>query len=188
MLIVNRIHLGLIGCALMLACVARPAAAQSDADFQAARAAFDRGDRTGLDGLAPKLAAHVLQPYVAYWQLKLRLDFADDDEVKAFRPLATDAVVRPIAHRVAEGAGKARPVDDVRHRVSPRREDVELSCYGIRYRRQSEGEGALKAARSLWFTDKAAPDACEPLFAALIAQGLCRRGSAHALPDGRGGG
>jgi soluble lytic murein transglycosylase len=84
MLIVNRIHLGLIGCALMLACVAWPAAAQSDADFQAARAAFDRGDRTGLDALAPKLAAHVLQPYVAYWQLKLRLDFADDDDVKAF--------------------------------------------------------------------------------------------------------
>ncbi len=173
MLIVNRIHLGVIGCALMLACAAWPAAAQSDADFQAARAAFDRGDRTGLDALAPKLATHVLQPYVAYWQLKLRLDLADDDEVKAFLARWPQT---PLSERLRvewlKALGKRGQWTTFGTEYPPATgEDIELSCYGIRYRRQLEGEGALKAARSLWFTDKAAPDACEPLFAALIAQG-----------------
>ncbi len=157
----------------MLACAAWPAAAQSDADFQAARAAFDRGDRTGLDALAPKLATHVLQPYVAYWQLKLRLDLADDDEVKAFLARWPQT---PLSERLRvewlKALGKRGQWTTFGTEYPPATgEDVELSCYGIRYRRQLEGEGALKAARSLWFTDKAAPDACEPLFAALIAQG-----------------
>ena len=50
-------------------------------------------------------------------------------------------------------------------------EDVELACYGIQYRRQRDGEVALAAARPLWFNTQATPDACEPLFAALIASG-----------------
>ena len=157
----------------MLACVAGPAAAQSDADFQAARAAFDRGDRTRLDALAPKLAMHVLQPYVAYWQLKLRLDFVDDDEVKVFLARWPQT---PLSDRLRvewlKVLGKRGQWTTFGTEYPPATgEDVELVCYGIRYRWQGEGEGALKAARPLWFTDKAAPDACEPLFAALIAQG-----------------
>src|SRR5215475_12912658 len=35
-----------------------------------------------------------------------------------------------------------------------------------------DGEEALKAAKPLWFTDKATPDACDPLFAALIAKSV----------------
>ena len=172
--IVYRIHPGLFGCALLLACVAAPAAAQSDADFQAARVAFDRSDRTRLDALAPKLATHVLQPYVAYWQLKLRLDFADDDEVKAFLARWPQT---PFADRLRvdwlKALGKRGQWTTFGAEYPPPTgEDVELSCYGFQYRRQSEGDVALKAARPLWFTDKAAPDACEPLFAALIAKGV----------------
>src|SRR5690349_5326269 len=49
------------------------ALAQSDADFLAARAAFDKGDRAKLAAVAPRLGNHVLAPYVAYWQLRLGL-------------------------------------------------------------------------------------------------------------------
>ncbi len=47
-------------------------------------------------------------------------------------------------------------------------EDTELACYAIQYRRQRDPERALLEAKPLWFTGQATPDACEPLFAALI--------------------
>ena len=37
--------------------------------------------------------------------------------------------------------------------------------------RQHEGVAALGAAKPLWFTGQSTPDACEPLFAALLAKG-----------------
>ena len=58
--------------------------AQSDADFVAAKAAFERGDWRRLDALAPALAGHVLERYVVYWQLKSRLDDASPDAVQSF--------------------------------------------------------------------------------------------------------
>ena len=50
-------------------------------------------------------------------------------------------------------------------------EDVELACYGVLARRQREGDAALAAAKPLWFSGQTTPDACEPLFAALINNG-----------------
>ena len=60
------------------------ALAQTDADYLAAKAAFDKGDRAKLAVVAPKLSGHVLAPYVGYWQLKLRLDEASPAAVAAY--------------------------------------------------------------------------------------------------------
>ncbi|MEO8305261.1 MAG: transglycosylase SLT domain-containing protein [Betaproteobacteria bacterium] len=159
--------------ALTLASFAVPAVAQGDTDFLAARSAFDRGDRVRLDMVAPKLSGHVLQPYAAYWQLKLRLDTATDDEVRAF-------LVRwpqtPLADRLRadwlKALGKRGQWTSFAAEYAPSAgEDVELACYAIQYRRQADGDAALAAAKVLWFANKATPDACEPLFAALIAKG-----------------
>jgi soluble lytic murein transglycosylase len=170
--VVHRISLGLFACALLVAGIAGSAVAQSDADFQAARAAFDRGDRVRLDALANKLSAHLLQPYVAYWQLKLRLDTVDDDEVRAFLSRWPQT---PFADRLRvewlKALGKRGSWATFGAEYSPQPgEDVELACYAIQYRRSSEGDDALKAARPLWFTEKATPDSCDSLFAALIAK------------------
>ncbi len=157
----------------MLCSVAAPVSAQSDADFLAARASFDRGDRQRLDALAPKLSGHVLLPYVAYWQLKLRLDTATDDEVRAYlarwpkTPLADRLRVEWLKALGKRGQWTTFNAEY----ASPPGEDTELVCYGLQSRRQSDGDGALSAARALWFADKATPDACDPLFAALIAKG-----------------
>ena len=99
-----------------------PPPRQSDKDFLAARAAFERGDRLRLDALAPKLADHVLAPYVEYWQQKLRLDSADRRrDRRVSRPLAEDPARRPAARGLAEGAGQARPVGDLRRLLSAAR-------------------------------------------------------------------
>ena len=82
--------------AIAVALAVPPATAQpTDADLLAARAAFDRAQRDRFDALAPRLKGHLLQPYVDYWGLRLRLDSATDAEVRAF----IDANAVPVARR-----------------------------------------------------------------------------------------
>ncbi|HVN36437.1 MAG TPA: transglycosylase SLT domain-containing protein [Casimicrobiaceae bacterium] len=168
----HRFHSFALACALLLTAFAGPAGAQGDADFLAARAAFDRGDRARLDALAGKLSAHVLQPYVAYWQLKLRLDTAEDDEVRAFLARWRET---PLADRLRVEwlkalAKRGRWTTFGAEYAAQAGEDIELACYAIQYRWSTEGEDALKAAKPLWFTDKTTPDSCDLVFAALIAR------------------
>ena len=70
---------------------------QSDADFVAAKAAFERGDWRRLDALAPALTGHPLERYVRYWQLKSRLDEAPADAVQSFIERYPDG---PLADRL----------------------------------------------------------------------------------------
>jgi soluble lytic murein transglycosylase len=150
-----------------------PAIAQSDSDFLAAKSAFDRGDWRRLDALAPALSAHVLARYVEYWQLKSRLDDATPDAVQAFLARFPDS---PVADRLRIDWLKVLGKHGDWNRFAidyPRAtgEDTELACYAVQYRYQRDGVAALAAARPLWFTGQSTPDACEPLFATLIARG-----------------
>ena len=162
----------LLGLVVVVAIGVPPAVcAQADRDFLDARTAFERGDRMRLDALAPKLADHVLAPYVDYWQKKLKIDTAPDDEIAAYlerwqkTPLADRLRIDWLKSLGKRGqwatfAGLYPP---------PSGEDTELACYGIQYRRQRDGSGALADAKPLWFTGQTTPDACDPLFAALLA-------------------
>ncbi len=79
MLCTCALALGLVGNG-----VAAPVAGHGDQDFLAARAAFERGERTRLDALALKLADHILRPYLEFWQLKHRLETVSDAQIGAF--------------------------------------------------------------------------------------------------------
>jgi soluble lytic murein transglycosylase len=153
--------------------IAMAAPEPSDADFLAAKAAFDRGDRTKLDILAPKLAGHVLESYVEYWQLKGKLDTASDDEVRAFLARWPGSpLVDRLRFEWLKALGKRSQWDTFGAEYPlAAGEDLELACLGIQYRRQRDGKSALAAAKLLWFTGQSTPDACEPLFAALIGSG-----------------
>ena len=148
-------------------------AAQSDADFVAARTAFDRGDWRRLDAVAPALAGHVLERYVRYWQLKSRLDASSPDAVSAFIARFPDG---PLADRLRvdwlKELGKRGDWNRFAIDYPPAMaEDTELACYAVQYRYQRDGAQALAAAKPLWFTGQSTPDACEPLFNALLARG-----------------
>lgn len=164
---------GLWLAAFLLPGLVHPAHAQSDADFLAAKAAYEKADRAKLAGLAGKLHGHVLEPYVEYWRLKLAIDDASADAVRDYLDRYPDT---PLADKLRfdwlKALGKKGDWSRFALDYPPSSgEDVELACYGVQYRRQRDGEAALAGAQALWFTGQATPDACEPLFAALINRG-----------------
>jgi len=146
----------------------------ADADFLAAKNAFERADRAKLKALAGSFSGHLLEPYVAYWQLKQGLDAATADDVRGYLERWPDT---PLADRLRvewlKTVGKRREwTTFALDYPPPAAEDTELACYGIQYRRQRDGDGALAAARPLWFSGQTTPEACEPLFAAMIGSDL----------------
>jgi peptidoglycan lytic transglycosylase len=149
------------------------AAAQSDTDLLRAKDAFDRGDRQRLDALAPALQGHPLATYVRFWQLKLGIDTANPEDVRAF--LARQAG-SPLADRLRVEwlkslARRGQWADFMADRVPTPADDLEVSCDAWQQQRTAEPDAVKAAARAAWFTGQNTPDACEPVFAWLFAQG-----------------
>ncbi len=160
---------------LLAAFAVLPAAAAQglDADVLAAKAAFQKGDRARLDAIAPRTRGHPLEPYVAWWQLKLRIDTADAAELRAFTARYAST---PLAERARDDWLRAvgKRSDWAVYASTPgatEPEDADLRCYAAQAARARDGDAALAAAKPLWFTGKATPDACDPVFTALMATG-----------------
>ena len=160
--------------ALLVALVSATArVAAGDAEFLAAKAAFERGDEKAIVALQPALADHVLAPYAEYWRLKLGLDPAD---VTAVRDFLARYAGTPLAEQLRSDWLKllglrGQWAQFAQDYVQLPGEDAELACYAIQQRREREGDGALAAAKPLWSTGRGTPEACAPLFAALFARG-----------------
>src|SRR2546426_3918377 len=160
----------------LAACIASAAGAQpTDADFVAARDAYRAGDSARLERVAPRLKDHLLEPYVAYWQLKLKLDDADPTAVRSFLDRYADL---PLADRLRSdwlkslgkrGAWALFAAEYPKHGT----EDVELACYAAQFRSQpgNEGDKAAVDVRRYWFSGQEQPESCQPIFAAMRAQG-----------------
>jgi len=159
--------------AFLLAGSPHPSFAQSDADFLAAKAAYEKGDRGKLTALSSKLRGHLLESYVEYWRLKLAIDDATPAAIRDYLDRYRDT---PLAEKLRVDWLKTlgKRGDWIRFALDYQQasaEDVELACYGIQYRWQRDGDAALAGALPLWFTGQTTPDACEPLFAALMNRG-----------------
>src|SRR5215469_7685128 len=145
----------------------------TDADFAAARDAYRAGDAARLDLLAPRLKGHLLEPYVAYWQLTLNLDQAEPAAVTAFLARNADS---PLAERLRvewlkslAKRGDWKTFADAY--VNRAGDDTELACYVAQWKQQSEGDRALEDARGFWFSSQEQPESCRPVFATLLANG-----------------
>ena len=151
-----------------------PARSQpTDADFAAARDAYRAGDAARLELLAPRLKGHLLEPYVAYWQLTLSLDQAEPAAVTAFLARNADS---PLAERLRvewlkslAKRGEWKTFADAY--VDRAGDDTELACYVAQWKQQSEGDRALEDARGFWFSSQEQPESCRPVFATLLANG-----------------
>ena len=145
------------------------ARAAQDDDFLAAREAFRVGDVVKFERSAKSLSGYPLEPYIAYWRLRLRLEQATPEEVQALLERTKDA---PVA--VSLRADWLRLLAtrqqweqfDAEYTQAPG-EDVELLCYTLQSRWRAGKEEALSYARRLWFSGRDRPDSCTPMFDAL---------------------
>ncbi len=153
-----------------LAATAPVHAAAAEDDFMAAREAFRAGDARKLEIHAKRLNNYVLEPYVAYWRLRLRLEEADPLEVRRF--LSTYADTRVANLLLGEWLrllGRTQQwaefeVDFPRYSG----EDLDITCYGIQSKARAGRSEALHEARPLWFVSREMPESCMGLLNVLI--------------------
>jgi len=151
------------------------ALADQDDDFLAARDAFRAGDTARLDRLAARLKHSPLEPYLAYYQLRLNLGNSDAATIQAFLARTDNtAVIDRLRGEWLKQLGKNQQWDAFSAEY-PRllNEDVELSCYALQARLRTQQEEALHEARNLWLSSgKEFPGSCGPLFTAAIDGGI----------------
>ncbi|HVE49641.1 MAG TPA: transglycosylase SLT domain-containing protein [Casimicrobiaceae bacterium] len=149
------------------------ARADADTDFLAAKQAYELGDARRFEAATSSLNGYVLEPYVLAWRLKLSLDSVDPTVVRAY--LARFGGTPPAEQLRVDwlrSLATKQQWDLFGQEVgATNSDDVELACHSIVHRRMREGDAVLANAKPLWFSGRASPDACEPLFAALLARG-----------------
>ncbi|HYH41153.1 MAG TPA: transglycosylase SLT domain-containing protein [Burkholderiales bacterium] len=144
--------------------------AANEDEFLAARDAFRAGDARKLDFHARRLSNYVLEPYVAYWQLRLRLDEASPAEIRRF--MRTHAET-PLANRLLADwlrlMGRNQQWDqfELDHALYTG-EDLDIACYSMQSKSRTGSAEALAQARALWFVPRELPESCTPLFNVLV--------------------
>lgn len=156
---------------VLLLFFALPAFASPDADFQAARLAYQQGKVDRFQKFADKVPqSYPLWPYLRYWQIKA--ESADPEQMQAF---IDDYPHTPLAERLrsdlARRYGRAEnwPAFQAEYLVLVR-PDQELQCFELR-RRLAVGEPVAAEGVALWRTPRDLPSSCDPLFAALAERG-----------------
>ena len=122
-----------------------------------------------LERQAKLLSGYVLEPYLAYWRLRLRLDEATPGEVQALLERIKDS---PVSNSLRVDwlrllAQKQQwDLFDAEYPQAAA-DDVELLCYSLQSRLRGGGAEALSYARTLWFSGRDQPESCTQLFNAL---------------------
>jgi len=160
---------------LCLAFVATPALATSAADFQAARAAFQKGQSDRAERLAAKFgASHVLAPYFDYWRLKA-MPAPSPQRLRDFIARNPDTPLANVA-RADLARLHARDRDWPAFREQFRaivRPDQELRCHDLHARLLTQADAdAGREALETWRGARDLPSACDAVFELLAERGL----------------
>ena len=161
----------LIGVLLLLA--GSGAWAGEDEDFLAARDAYRAGVGPRVAAYAQRLQGTVLGPYVASWDLLMRLDDAGESEIRGFINSYADS---PISDRVR--AEWLRRLGRKQNWALFAAEypllvntDPELVCYNLQARLVRRDGTAWEDARAVWLTGDSLPKSCGPVFDAMADAG-----------------
>ena len=179
--------------AFALFLVSTLALADQDADYLAAREAYRVGNAAKLDKFAAQLEQSPLEPYFAYYQLRMRLESADDSAVLAFINRTDDT---PLIDRMRvewlRVLGKNRRwvtyADQYPLLIN---NDTGLACYALQARQylqnasvpQHNNDAILELpltplqeqqeTRNLWMAwEDELPEGCASLFDAALAKGM----------------
>jgi soluble lytic murein transglycosylase len=144
--------------------------ASQDEDFLAAREAFRKGDEYQLERLAERLKNSSLEPYLTYYRLRMHWEEKDTSEIKQFLSRPEDTpVIDQFRSEWLKYLGKhERWTEFAAEYPRIKNEDAELNCYALQWREQSDENGALRDARTKWFSGAGQPESCATLFETAI--------------------
>jgi soluble lytic murein transglycosylase len=160
---------------IALACglAAAGAAQGNDEAVLGAYDAFRAGDPERFERHARKLAGHVLEPWVEYWRLRMRIEDAAGPEVEAF-----------LARHARTWLGEQLRADWLRelgrrgHWLAFERalgplvqDDPEIRCHAWRARLARGDAPAALEARAVWLEPRELPEGCQALARELLALG-----------------
>jgi soluble lytic murein transglycosylase len=154
--------------------VAASITATEEADLVAARAAFLAGNAQKLALHAQRLQHSSLEVYASYYQLRLGLNKAGTQEIRAFlaRPDDTPVIDKlRIEWLKILGARQQWGLFDAEF---PRLigNDIELTCYSLQSRSRGNYLLALRDVRPLWFDGTTLPESCGTLFESARSVGI----------------
>ena len=148
-------------------------AATPDESLLGAYDAYRAGDALKFARHARNLEGHLLEPWLDYWRVSMRLEDMSSAEVRAVLDKNKDLYVaerlRSDWLRVLGKRGDWAEFD----RQAPlyTRDDLEVRCYAWLSRLQNGDERALGEAMAMWLERSELPDGCQKLALALNARG-----------------
>jgi soluble lytic murein transglycosylase len=152
---------------------ARAAPVSLDERFLAAREAFRQGQYARLVENARELRGHVLEPYVEYYQLRMRLEELPVEPVREFLARQSGTYIADLLRRdwlrtlgrrgewTLFEAGEPGLVAD----------DRDIACYALEARRRRGDREVLAEFRAHWAAPRDLPEGCAAIATAAIASG-----------------
>lgn len=148
--------------------------AGQDEDFLAARDAFRQGDGVKLERVSARLKNSLLEPYLTYYHLRLHWDDSDGAEIKQFLARVEDTpVIDQFRNEWLKHLGKRQRWEEFAAEYPKSTNgDAELICYVLQQHQLSDEEGALREARTKWFSGVGQPESCATLYEAAMSKGI----------------
>lgn len=152
-----------------------------DNAFTGARDAFREGAAERFERYAAKLDGHVLQPYVDYWRLRMRIENVDAASIEAFlRRMEGQYLADRLRHdwarlqaRRGDWPGLLATTRGIRQ------PDPDIPCLAAQAQLALGDPLAAGDARPLWLSGSTLGDACELLFDQLRERGQIDAADLH---------
>ncbi len=125
--------------------------------------AFKKNDKAQLSRLLPKAKGHALEPWAAYWELRVRLDQASTAEIQDFLKLYAGTYVEDrLRNDWLLQLGRQRDWTTVaqeypRYRMN---DDKEVRCYALGTDAQLSKPETPAELKKLWYALKESDDGC----------------------------
>ena len=153
-----------------------PSVATADQDeyFLAAREAYRAGNIVRLEELSARLKNSVLEPYITYYQLRLRLYGRNPDGLKEFLARPDDTpVINLLRMEWLRALARQQRWDEFTVEYA-RLQDTsdDLKCYALQSRLRSNEDLVLHEARNMWFSGLGQPESCVALFNIALDAGV----------------
>jgi len=144
-----------------------------DRSLLQARDAFISGDGFKLAGCIEKVRGRVLESYVAFWGLRLRLEQASPEELRSFLVHNEGTILAEQMRRDwLRVLGKKGQWDLFRQEFPLlARADFEVDGYALQERWLRNDPSVFAEIRSLWKFPKALPSGCAPVVEAMLQSG-----------------